>query len=127
MNLDGREAIASGDMRKTDQRLHERQLPRMLQLEARDAFAIAEHGRVGELEQLASVNEGFQDVLLDVEIPIADTRELFTQSRQIPNGFADSIVGDVVRRRFGAQVALVANVLLDEAILVVAAPCANVT
>jgi len=70
---------------------------------------------------LSAIEEGFQDVLLNVLVVVGDDGELLPQARQIFYRLVDAIVVDVIARRLGAQKALVADVLLDEAVAVVAA------
>ena len=50
---------------------------------------------------------------------IADS--VAAQRRQVVDGFVDAVVGDVVGRRLGAQDEVIAHVLLDEAVAVMAA------
>ena len=76
---------------------------------------------MGELPQLAPLEKGFQDVLLEVEIILGDGVELGLQGGEILDPFVDPVIGDIVARRFGAEQAAVAYVLLGEAVLVMAA------
>jgi hypothetical protein len=75
VDFGGRETVLGREMRKTYESLHESQLPRVIQLESWNAFAIGENRRLSELQQLSTVDEGFQDVLLDVVISVDDGRE----------------------------------------------------
>ena len=70
---------------------------------------------------MTSIDEGFQNVLLDVVVPVDDARQFFAELRQILNGLAEAIVGHIVGGGFGAEVTLVADVLFDEAVFVVTA------
>ena len=102
-------------------RVHQCKLPRMIELEARNAFSGRCDGRFRELSQLTAINEGFQNVLLDVEVVIVDLRQRFLESRQIFDGFVDAVIVDVIARGLGPQDDVIANVLLDEAVAIVAA------
>ena len=68
-----------------------------------------------------AIDEGFQDILLDVEVVIVDLRQRFLESRQIFDGFVDAVIVDVVARGLGPQDDVITNVLLDEAVAIVAA------
>ena len=70
---------------------------------------------------MAAIDEGLQDVLLDVEVVVVDRREGITESWQILHGFLHAVIVDVVARGLGPQDEVIANVLLDEAVAVVAA------
>ena len=53
----GGEAVLCSNVGKADQRLHQRQLSGMIELEAWNAFAIGQNRGLGELEQLSAVHE----------------------------------------------------------------------
>ena len=90
----------------------------MIELEARNALSGRCDGRLRELSQLTAINEGFQNVLLDVEVVIVDIRQRFLESRQIFDGFVDAVIVDVVARGLGPQDDVITNVLLDEAVAI---------
>lgn len=69
---------------------------------------------------MSAVDECLQDVLLDVLV-IVVSRELFPQLRKVFDRFIYAIVVDVVGRRLCSQNKMVTNILLDEAIAVMAA------
>ena len=119
--IGGGETVLRSNVGKADQSVHDCQLPGMIELESGDTFAIGQDCRLGELVQLSAIDERFEDVLLDVVIPVDDARHFFAQSGQIVDGFANSVLGDVVGRGLGSEIGFVSDVLLDEAILVVAA------
>src|SRR5215207_1470056 len=52
---------------------------------------------------------------------VVDRREGGAESREILHRFVDAVIVDIVARRFGAQHEVIAYVLLDEAVAVVAA------
>jgi hypothetical protein len=83
MNFGAGEGIAGGDMGEPDQCLHERQLARMVDLQPGDPLATGPHRRLAELAQQTTVHEGFQDVLLDIEITIDDRLQRRAQLGQI--------------------------------------------
>jgi hypothetical protein len=70
---------------------------------------------------LAAVDEGLQDVLLDGEIAVDDGRHRRTELRQVLDALGDGEVSDVVGCRFGAQQEMIADVLFDGALKVIAA------
>ena len=72
MNFGSREAVLCRDVRKADERLHECELSGVIELEPWNAFAVGQNHGLGELEPLSAVHERFQDVLLDVVIPVDD-------------------------------------------------------
>jgi len=77
--------------------------------------------RVGSA-QVPAVDEGLEDVLLDGEVAVGDGGHSLPQVRQRVNGLGDAEVpGDVVRGRLGTEPKVVADVLLDGAVPVVAA------
>jgi len=84
-------------------------------------FPVGVIRRLREPAQLPPVDEGFDDVLLDVQIVVVDRREGATQDRQVVDALPDAVVGDVVGRRLGARDQVIAHVLLDEAIAIMAA------
>ena len=59
--------------------MHQSQLPRMIQLQARNTLAIGQQGGLSELAQLSTIHEGFQDVLLHLLLLIHDGGKLLSQ------------------------------------------------
>ena len=94
---------------------------RSVELEARNALSGRRDGRFRELSQLAAIDKGFQNVLLDVEVIIVDRRQRFLEDRQIFDGLVDAVVVDVVASGLSPQDEVIANVLLDEAVAIVTA------
>src|SRR5258708_33818793 len=95
------------------------ELSRVIELEGRNGLSGRCDGRFRELSQLAAIDKGFQNVLLDVEGIIVDRRESFLEEREIFDGFVDAVVVDVVARGLGPQGEVIANVLLDDAVAIV--------
>ena len=62
--------------------VHQGELPRMVELEAWDALAGRGDGWLSEAAQLAAVDEGLQDVLLDIEVIVVDGAEPVAESRE---------------------------------------------
>ena len=116
MDFGSGEGIAGCDVCEAHERVHQGELPRVIELEARNALSGRRDGRLRELSQLAAIDEGLQNVLLDVEVVIVDRRQGFSENRQIFDGFVDAVIVDVVARRLGPQDEVIANVLLDEAV-----------
>ena len=75
---------------------------------------------MGQFEKLTAVDKRFQDVLLNIEIAVDDGGLLLPEFGQIVDGFADTIVVDVVGGRFGAEIGTIADVLFGETVAVVA-------
>src|SRR5262249_60910209 len=78
-----RKSIAGGNVRETDQRVHQRELTRVIEREPGEAFPSGQARGVGELAQLAAVDEGLQDVLLDGERAIDDGGHRGTELRHV--------------------------------------------
>ena len=74
MDFGSGEGIASRDVCEAHKRVHQSKLPRMIELEAGNALSRRRDGRFCELSQLAAIDKGFQDVLLDVEVVVVDRR-----------------------------------------------------
>jgi hypothetical protein len=74
MDFGGGEGIGGCDVCEACERMHQGELPRMVELEARDALSRKRDGRFRELSQLAAIDKGFQDILADVEVVIVDRR-----------------------------------------------------
>ena len=52
--------------------MHDRQLSRVVELETRDPPSTGENGRLRQLPQRSSVEEGFQDVLWNAVVVVND-------------------------------------------------------
>ena len=63
VKLGGREAVGGGDMAEAHESVHERELPRIVELEAGDALPGGGDRRPREPAQLPPVDEGFDDGL----------------------------------------------------------------
>ena len=74
-----------------------------------------------ELSQLAAIDGGFQDILLNVEIVVDDPGEGLAESREIFDCFVEAVIVDVIACRFGTEGEVIADILLDKAICVMAA------
>jgi hypothetical protein len=119
MELPHGEGIAGCNLGEADQRVHHGELSWVIELEPRDAFAIREARGFRELPQLAAVDEGLEDVLLDGEIAVGDGRHRCAKLRHGLDRFRDAEIGDIVRGGLGAQQQMVSDVLLDRAVAVV--------
>jgi hypothetical protein len=71
--------------------------------------------------QVAAIDEGLHNVLLYVQVVVVDRRQRIAQRGEVLHRLVDAIIVDVVARRLGAQNEVIANVLLDEAVAIVAA------
>jgi hypothetical protein len=70
---------------------------------------------------LSSVDEGLEDILLNIEIVSIDGSQPFAQFRKVVDSLADSEPTDVIAGHLSTQDPVVSDVLLDRAILVIAA------
>jgi hypothetical protein len=68
------EGTAGRNVREAHERMHEGELPRVIELEARNALSRRGDRWFRELSQLAAIDKGFEDILLDVEVVIVDRR-----------------------------------------------------
>jgi hypothetical protein len=100
--------------------VHQGELPWVVELEAWDALACRGDGWLGEAAKLAAVDEGLQDVLLDIEVIVVDGTEPIAESRKVLDGFVDPVVCDVIGCRLCPQDQMIADILLDEAMSVMA-------
>jgi hypothetical protein len=73
------------------------------------------------LAELAAIDEGFQNVLLHVEVVVDDGGKLLAELGQMVDGLVDGVVVNVVGGRLGAEQDMIADVLFDEAMAIVAA------
>jgi hypothetical protein len=60
--------------------MHEGQLSRVVEFEPGDAFTAGKDSGLCQVAELSSVNKAFQDVLLDIQIVVANAREPVTES-----------------------------------------------
>ena len=100
--------------------MHQSQLARMIQLQTRNAFAVGQEGGLAEFPQLAAIDEGFQNVLLNLQVVVGDGGRFLSELGKMVDGFVDGVVGDVVGGGLGAEQEMIADVLLDEAMAIVA-------
>src|SRR5215831_7668836 len=91
VQLRGGERALSGDRGEPDQGMHQRELPRVVQLQAGDAFAIWQNGGLTELSKLPAIDEGFEDVLLDIQVAVDDGSQLRAQLGKIVDGLRDRV------------------------------------
>ena len=79
-------------------------------------------GGLGEFAKLPSVHKGFQNILLHLQIAVDDAAQPLPQLRKILHRLANAVIcRDIVSCRFGAEDEAIADVLLEEALAVVAA------
>ena len=70
---------------------------------------------------MATVDEGFQNVLLNAEVIVGDRLETFTQEGQILHCFLNAVIIDIVGCRLGPQQQVITDVLFDKTMAIVAA------
>src|SRR5262245_19698351 len=98
-------------------RAHQGELSWVVKFDARSALARRSDRRYGELPQLATVGEGFENVLLDVEMMV----ECAPEKRETLHRLVHSVIVDIVACGLSAQDEVIANILFDEAVAIVAA------
>jgi hypothetical protein len=103
IDLGGGECVGGRDVGEANESVHQRELPGMVELEAGDAFAGWCNGGRGKPLQLAAVDKRLENVLLDIQVVVVDRGELVAQGREMLDGLVETIVVDVVARRFGAK------------------------
>ena len=74
---DGR--VDFGNVCEAHERMHEGELPRVIELEARNAFACRGDRRFDKFSKLAAIDKGFKDILLHIEIVVVDRRHVFAE------------------------------------------------
>ena len=79
IKLSSPKGASRGDVSEPYQGVHQRKLAWVVQFEARNPFATGKHCGFCQLTQLPSVDKGFQDVLLNGEIIVADGRQLVSE------------------------------------------------
>ena len=79
VDLGSGEGVAGRNVCEAYERMHEGKLPRVIELEARNAFARRGDRRFGKFSQLAAIDEGFKDILLHIEIAVVDRRHVFAE------------------------------------------------
>jgi hypothetical protein len=67
-----------------------------------------------------AVDESFQNVLLDIEVVVGDRLQPLTQFGQVLYGLFNSVIIDIVGRRFSPQKQMIAHVLFNEAVAIMA-------
>src|SRR5262249_38801335 len=72
MKITGAKATATCEMDETGERLHDGQQACIVQLQARGSVAAWGDCRLAQPRQLATVDVGFEHVLLDGEVAIVD-------------------------------------------------------
>ena len=79
----GGKGVAVGDVGEAHERVHQGELPRVVELEAGDALARRRDRRLREPAQLAAIDEGLQNVLLYVQVVVIDRGEGIAENRRI--------------------------------------------
>ena len=117
----GAEGVGGWDLRKANESVHEGQLPGIIELEPRNAFAGRGEGGFGQPLELTAIDKRLEDILLDIQIIVVDRGELVAQGRKVLDSLVDAVVGHVVAGGLGPEDQVVAHVLLDKAVAVMAA------
>ena len=121
VDVGGGVGAPGGDVGKAHESMHEASWRGRSSLRPRNAYPVGQQRWFGESPESTAVQESFQDVLLDIEIVVDDGRHLLAELRKILHGLFDAVVGDVVGGWLGAQVQVIAHVLLDESAAIVTA------
>ena len=93
----------------------------MIELQPGNPFTVGKDSGLAELPELAAIDEGFQNVLLDIVIVVDDGRKLGSKFGQMVDGFVDGVIVDVVGGGLGTKQEMIADVLFDEAMAIVTA------
>jgi len=117
----GGKGAFGGDVGEAQQSVHQGQLPRVIELQAGNPFAVGQDRGLAELVKLAAIDEGFENVLLNVEVVVDDRGKLLPELGKLVDGFVDGVVVNVVGGRLGAEQEMIADVLFDEAMAIVTA------
>jgi hypothetical protein len=92
----------------------------MIELQTRDAFAVGQDGGLAEVPQLAAIEGGFQDVLLNIQIVVDNGRKLVAEFGEMVDGPVHGVVGNIVGGGLGAKQEMVPNIQFEEPVAVVA-------
>jgi hypothetical protein len=106
------ESIAGRDVCEAHERMHESELARVIELEARNTLSGRGDRRFRKFSQLTAIDKGLQDVLLHVEIVVVDGRHGLAEDRKVFHRFVDAVILDVVACRFCPENEVIADVLL---------------
>jgi len=66
------ELAAGGDVGKSYPSVHDRQLSRVIELEARDPLSAGKDSGLGQFPHLPTVDKGLQNILLDIVVVVDD-------------------------------------------------------
>ena len=83
IKLSSRKGVSRGDVSEPYQGMHQRKLAWVVEFQAGNPFTTGKHCGLSQVTQLPSVDKGFQNVLLDGEIIIADGRQLISELGQV--------------------------------------------
>lgn len=72
-----------------------------------------------EANELPAIDEGLQDILLDVQVSFGDLTKSFAGLWEVFDRFADAEIGEMIGSGLGAQQQVVTNVLFDGVLLVI--------
>jgi hypothetical protein len=121
VKIGGGKPTVGGNVGEAHQGVHDRELSRGIEFESWYPPSARENGRRRQFPQLTSVDEGFQYVLLDIVVVVDDLRHPLAKMRKVLDILVDTVVVHVIGGWLGSQDAVVANVLLGEAVSVVTA------
>jgi hypothetical protein len=86
VQLGGREDAACSDVREAHQGVHQSELSRVVQLQTGDTFTGWQDRGAAEGAELPAVHEGFQDVLLDIQVVVDNRGQLWPELREMVDG-----------------------------------------
>ena len=90
-----------------DDGVHDSQLAGVIQLDARHPLADGGDRGLREIAGVPAIDEGLQDVLLDVAAGVGDPREAGAEGGEVVDSVGGIVVGDVVGGGFGPQVVVI--------------------
>src|SRR5947208_15710701 len=87
----GSEGAFGGEVAEAHQGVHEGELPRLVELQTRNASAVGKQRGLGELTKFLAVHKGFQDILLHFQIAVDDAMKPHSQFGKILHRLADAV------------------------------------
>jgi len=108
-------------MGEAQQRVHDRKLSRMIELQPRSALAVGKDGGLSQLPQFTAIQKCFQDVPLHVLVSVGDALHFLSQCVEVLDSLVDVVtLADIVRRGFKAEHIMIPHRVFGEAVLVIA-------
>ncbi len=81
MNILRHEGVAGDKVGEANQGMHQGKLSRVIELQPRYPLAVGQHCGLSQFPELTSIDEGLQNILLNVEVVVGDSRHLVSHLR----------------------------------------------